>query len=248
MTIQSLPDEAAIERAGLDPIETSLSLRDPNTSDRDWPLFMPADVSLLSVRPDEVDGFRFSLKTLSRSELSEADLLTALEPWLGEASEIVTMGGGDVGPTLLAMAVARSGVLCPHVAALALPPAQRGGEHVLCMDEICAGGAPTWVGFDTVCAGLCIPSAGADSASSIPLAGPDLWAARRRLGEVQAVSMWLARTAWRAARMGEPGAMPAAIAALEAMIFYDRGDLWHLQRFTTGMLPFVGSLPLTLVF
>lgn len=248
IAIQALADDAAVERAGLAPLATAQTLRDPAVDDLEWPLLMPAVVSLLSVRPDEQDGFRFSLQSLTRAELSEADLLIALEPWLREAGEIVSVGGGDVGPALLAMAVARSGVFCPHVAALAAPPAHRGDEHILLIDEVTAGGAPRWVDFDELCAGLFIPSAGASSASSTHTSSHQLWSARRRHGEIQAVAMWLARVAWRAARVGTPEALPDAIAALETSIFYDSGCLQHLQRFTASDLPFVGSAPLAPVF
>ena len=245
LSTQMLPDEAAIERAGLDRTVTDLSLQEPTTTDLPWPLRMPAAVSILAVRADEEECFRFSVASFARDELDEAELIGRVERWLQDASQTVTIGGGDVGPTLLAMAGARSGVFCPHVAALAMAPApvpvQRGEGPVRLLDEVCGEGVPSSSTLDELCAGLGIPSA---SSRRSPALIECRWAAMKRRGEIEAVSMWLAHLCWRATRREDSDSLTDAKRALQNWFFYSMEDLRHLQVFGGWQHRPVASAPL----
>ena len=228
---QTLPDEAAAARAGVD----------PNTPDLAWSLTMPAVVSILSVQPQDTGEFTFGMKTLSRAGMSEATLVERLEPWLRPGTGVVTLGGQDVGTTVLAMAAARSGRSCPHVASLALPPALRGSPHVRLMDEVSAGDHSASITLDQLCAGLGIPSAGEARGPVRPDRFVNVWEARKRNGEIQAVAMWLAFMSWNTAKLGQNDVMAVATTSLTDWIRRDAGDLRHLDRFARCSMPYSTS-------
>ena len=241
LSTQLAPDEAAIERAGLAPTATDLSPQAPTTTDLPWPLSMPESVSILAVQPEEDWGFRFSIASFARDELDEAELIHRVERWLQDACQTVTVGGDDVGPTVLAMAGARSGVFCPHVAALAMPPGRRGDGHVRLLDEVCGGGAPSDITLDQLCAGLGIPSA---SSGRSPSLTECRWAAMKRQGEIEAVSMWLAHLCWQATQREDTDSLSDAKRALERWFRCGKEDLHRLRVFGGGQHRPVPSAPL----
>ena len=243
LSMQSLPDEAAIERAGLAPTATDLSRPAPiaTAPDQPWPLLMPASVSILAVHPEEENNFSFTMKTFARDEHDEPQLIQRTERWLEDANETVTLGGGDVGPTLLQMAGARSGVFCPHVAALAMPRGRRGEEHVRLLDEVCGGGAPSDITLDQLCAGLGIPLASSGRSPSLTECP---WAAMKHRGEIEVVSMWLAHVCWQATRRDYTGSLSEAMWALKVWFLYSMEDRRHLQIFGDGQHRPVPNAPL----
>ena len=199
---------------------------------------MASAVSVLAVREDEEEGFRFGLATFSHAELDEPALMVALERWLWEASEVVTIGGGDIGPTLLALAVARGAKPCPHVVALAMPQ-PRNSWLTLLLDEVCEAGAAPSTTLDELVPALDLPSMSDD-----PNPKEDKWVALKRKGEIEAVAMWLTLAAWRSAWAGDVDTIPLAMRALETWLFHSMENLRHLASFGSGDRPHVPSAPL----
>ncbi|MBN2973155.1 ribonuclease H-like domain-containing protein [Roseomonas aeriglobus] len=186
LDIETIPDVAACQRAGVDPAEGFAV----------WPLQELFCVSLLTVTRDQDQKHRFDLQTYSRTTMSERAIVAEVERQLDNARTVMTFNGRafDI-PVLLA----RAAVTGEHVPNLLRSGSRsHAGFHVDLMDEITAGGAAVRPRLIDVCAAFRIPAKQEIAGTSVAtLAALKDYGRIERYCETDVVSTWLAAQMWR---------------------------------------------------
>jgi 3'-5' exonuclease len=120
-----------------------------------WPLHLPVCVSMLTVERLGGNHQDFSIRTLSRGEMSEWALLSELEQHLAAADQVISYNGRGFDVPVLLTRAAAIGIEVPTIAALA---SRSRLNHHLDLAEVVAGGGAPRVKLAELCAALAIPA------------------------------------------------------------------------------------------
>lgn len=216
LDIETLPDEAAMTRAGYEPGEEYVP----------WPLHQLVCASLLIVETRSATAPSFRLRSITRGDHGERGIIETVERELETAGELVTYNGAahDL-PILLARGLlAGVATLAIRRFATGTPPAR----HADLMRELKSHGAPP-TSLRNLCAPLLIPVKQAPHARVDDLAAQGAWGAIGRYCETDVVATWLAAQLWRSTSDPEFGRQRWD--ELAAWITGEQPQLSHLLAF-----------------
>lgn len=232
LDIETLPDTAAAERAGVDLAEGFPA----------WPLHALACVSLLTIERNAMERPVFGIESFSRTTMGERGIVASVERALADAREVITFNGrGFDVPVLLA----RAAICGEYVPTLTrLFARNRPGLHIDLLDEVTSFGSAPRIRLSHLCGAFAIPvkleAGGADVAS---LAEAGEWDRIVRYCETDVVATWLAAQMWRAALWGDPELGMESWSRLAAWIESDQPRLEHLLPYIERP-PLMGGPPL----
>ena len=213
--IETLPDLAAHQRAGMDPAAG-------------FPPFAMheiACVSVLTVESHDWDSRRFGIETLSRETTSERGIILEIEQMLASADEVVTFNGRafDV-PVLLARA-AVTGQAVPRITRLYRR--SHVGFHADLLEEVTAFGIAPRLKLAQLCAAFAIPAKlDIDGGGVGELARAGEWKRISDYCETDVVATWLAQQMWRSTQLAGLGHQRWQ--ELSAWIMSEQPTLTHL--------------------
>lgn len=213
--IETIPDLAAHERAGIDPA----------SGFPPFPLHEIACVSVLTAETYDWNSLRLGIETLSRETNSERGILLELEQIVASADEVLTYNGrGFDVPVLLARA-AMTEQPVPNIARL--HSRAHAGFHADLLDEVTGFGSAPRLKLAQLCAAFAIPvKIDTDGSEVTALARDGAWQRICHYCETDVVATWLAAQMWRGTQIAGFGR--ERWEALSAWILSEQPRLAHL--------------------
>lgn len=192
LDIETIPDEAAMARAGYEPGEDYAP----------WPLHQLACASLLVVETSGTAGLSFRIRSVTRDDHGERGIVEVVERELGTSAELITFNGAahDL-PILLARGLL-GGVAMPAIGRFATGTVM--ARHGDLMRELKVQGAPP-TSLKHLCAPLQIPVKQSPHDRVASLAAQGNWAAVARYCEADVIATWVAAQLWRSTADPELG-------------------------------------------
>lgn len=232
LDIETIPNAAAIARAGVD----------PNAGFPTWSLHELACVSILTVQRDAMAHPTFAITTYSRSNLGERGIVASVERAICDAFEVVTFNGrGFDVPVLLARA-AVAGEPAPTIARLHSQRRYTRGVHVDLLEEVTAHGAAPRLRLLDLCSAFGIAvkqDCAGDAVGTLVQQGA--WSKTAAYCETDVTATWLALQYWRSAERAEPEMIVESWSRLATWIREGGAALSHLALYAEPPSSFGGG-------
>ena len=169
-----------------------------------WPVHALACISTLTVERVDRDRLAFSIRTLSRTDMSERGMLQELEQHLSSANQVLSFNGRGFDVPVLLTRAAISGVEVPTI--MQLHSRTRLNFHLDLLDVVTSNGAAPKIKLAHLCAAFEIPAkieAGGEGVADLAAAGD--YVRIGRYCETDVVATWLAAQMWQSTHAADFG-------------------------------------------